>query len=225
MLTTILLIAVFIAAAADWAAVAKGWKRIEYFAKPITMVLLFGYLAAAGGFGSTLLISFVVGIIFSLGGDIFLMLSNRWFIAGLAAFLFAHICYIIGLNTLFGKPSLLWALVIGFVLAYSAARILRPILAAIREKGLGKLGLPVAVYGMVITLMLLSAILTIFRADWKISAAGLVSVGAFLFYFSDVILAWNKFVKPIQNGRLMNMIAYHLGQIALITGAVIQFSR
>ncbi len=225
MLTTPLLIAVFIVAAADWVAVAKGWKQIEYFAKPITMVLLFGYLAAAGSFGSTLLISFGVGIAFSLAGDIFLMLSNRWFIAGLAAFLLAHICYIIGLNTPFGNPSILWIVVIGIGLALFAARILRPILAAIREKGLGKLVLPVAVYGTVITVMLLSAIITIFRVDWNTSASGLVSVGAFLFYFSDVVLAWNKFVKPIQNGRLMNMIAYHLGQIALITGVVIQFSR
>lgn len=80
------------------------------------------------------------------------------------------------------------------------------------------------VYGVVITLMLLSAMLTLFRLEWKATPAALVSVGAMLFFFSDVILAWNKFVAPIKNGRMMNMITYHLGQIALIVGVIIRFA-
>jgi len=230
MLTTLLFIAVLAAAVADWVAVAKGWKKIEYIAKPITMVLLFGYLALAGGFGATPLICFGLGIFFSLAGDIFLMVSyarssNRWFLPGLAAFLLAHVAYIIGLNTPLGEPSPLWAIGIGIILAMTAARVLRRILAGVREKGLRRLVVPVVAYGMVITLMLLSAILTIYRVDWKTSASGLVSLGAILFYFSDILLAWNKFVKPIRNGRVMNMAAYHLGQIALIAGVVLQFAR
>jgi hypothetical protein len=73
--------------------------------------------------------------------------------------------------------------------------------------------------------MLLSAILTFYRVDWKPSASGLVSLGAILFYFSDIILAWNKFVKPVRNGRVMNMITYHLGQIALVSGVLLQFGK
>jgi hypothetical protein len=48
-------------------------------------------------------------------------------------------------------------------------------------------------------------------------------VGAFLFYLSDVILAWNKFVSPIKNGRIINIGLYHLGQIGLIAGVISQF--
>jgi uncharacterized membrane protein YhhN len=221
----LLFIAVLIAAVADWVAVANGWKKIETIAKPITMVLLFGYLALAGGFGVTSLICFGLGIFFSLTGDVFLMLSDRWFIAGLVAFLLAHVAYIIGLNTPLGNISPLWAIGIGIILAITAARLLRRILAGVLEKGLPRLVVPVVAYGTVITLMLLSAFLTIYRIDWKTSASGLVSVGAILFYSSDIILAWNKFVKPIRNGRLMNMVAYHLGQIALIAGVVIQFGH
>jgi uncharacterized membrane protein YhhN len=221
----LLFIAVLIAAVADWVAVANGWKKIETIAKPITMVLLFGYLALAGGFGVTSLICFGLGIFFSLAGDVFLMLSDRWFIAGLVAFLLAHVAYIIGLNTPLGNISPLWAIGIGIILAITAARLLRRILAGVLEKGLPRLVVPVVAYGTVITLMLLSAFLTIYRIDWKTSASGLVSVGAILFYSSDIILAWNKFVKPIRNGRLMNMVAYHLGQIALIAGVVIQFGH
>jgi len=225
MVTKLLFIAVLATAVADWVAVVKSWKKIEYIAKPATMVLLFGYLALAGGFGPTPLICFGVGIFFSLAGDVFLMLSDRAFIAGLVAFLLAHVSYIVGLNTPDGDISPIWAIGIGILLALTAARVLRRIVAGLREKGLQRLVVPVVAYGTVITLMLLSAILTIYRVDWKTSASGLVTVGAILFYFSDVILAWNKFVKPIRNGRVINMAAYHLGQIALIAGVVIQFAK
>jgi hypothetical protein len=60
--------------------------------------------------------------------------------------------------------------------------------------------------------------------SWNASAAALVSLGAFFFYISDIILAWNKFVAPIQHGRIYNIGAYHLGQIALIAGVITQFS-
>ncbi len=225
MLTLLLVIVVLVIAAVDWAAVAKGWRKVEYIAKPATMVMLLVTLALAGGFGATALVCFGLGIIFSLAGDIFLLLSNRWFIAGLAAFLLAHVSYIIGLNTPIGDASPLWAIVIGIILALATARVLKPILAGVREKGQGNLVVPVVTYGTVITLMLLSALLTIYRTDWKTSASGLVSLGAILFYFSDIILAWNRFVKPFKNGRVMNMVAYHLGQIALITGVIVQFGH
>jgi alkenylglycerophosphocholine/alkenylglycerophosphoethanolamine hydrolase len=224
--TTLLFMAVLVAAGTDWVAVAKGWKKIETIAKPATMVLLFIYLAVAGGFGATPLIFFGLGIFFSLAGDIFLMgVSDRWFLPGLAAFLLAHGSYIIGLNTPFALSSPLWATCIGILLAITAGRVLRRILTGVREKGLQELVVPVMVYGTVITLMLLSAILTFYRLGWKTSASGLVSLGAILFYLSDIILAWNKFVTPINYGRVMNMIAYHLGQIALITGIVLQFGK
>jgi uncharacterized membrane protein YhhN len=225
MLTTLIFIAVLIVAVTDWVAVAKGWRKIEIFAKPLTMVLLFGYLALSGGFGATPLICFGLGVLFSLAGDVFLLFaSTRWFLLGLVAFLLAQVAYIIGLNIPLGEPSSLWAFGIGIVLAMTTGRILRRVLAGVREKGQPRLVPPIVIYGTVITLMVLSAILTIYRVDWKTSAAGLVSLGAILFYSSDMILAWNKSVKPIKNGRLMNMIAYHLGQIALIAGVVLQFA-
>jgi uncharacterized membrane protein YhhN len=93
----------------------------------------------------------------------------------------------------------------------------------VRQKGLPRLVRQVQIYGTVITLMLLSALLTFNNANWDSSAAGLVAMGATLFFFSDVILAWNKFVNPIKNGRLANMILYHLGQAALVAGVIIQF--
>jgi uncharacterized membrane protein YhhN len=218
------IIIVVAVAVVDWIAVAKGWKKVEYLAKPWTMAALFLILAVVGRFSSLPLIFFGLGILFSLAGDVFLMFSDRWFIPGLVSFLLAHVAYIVGFNIPLPVVSPTWALVVALVLAFSAARLLRRIVAGLAAKGERKLISPVIVYGMVITLMLLSAMLTLFRLEWKATPAALVSVGAMLFFFSDVILAWNKFVAPIKNGRMMNMITYHLGQIALIAGVLIQFT-
>ena len=151
--------------------------------------------------------------------------SNSWFAAGLFAFLLAHASYIVGLNTPMAGFSPLWGIGVALILSLGAGRVLRRIVAGVRQKGLRRLETPVVVYGTVITLMLLSALLTFYRADWKSSAAGLVGLGAILFYFSDVLLAWNKFVTSVKNGRLANMILYHLGQFALVAGIMIQFHK
>ncbi|MDO9131019.1 MAG: lysoplasmalogenase [Anaerolineales bacterium] len=218
------IIIVVAVAVVDWIAVAKGWKKVEHIAKPATMVALFLLLALVGKFGSLPLIFFGVGVLFSLAGDVFLMLSKRWFIPGLVSFLLAHVAYIIGFNLPLPEVSPVWALAVVLVLAVSAARLLRQIVAGLSVKGQRKLIGPVIAYGVVITLMLLSAMLTLFRPEWKTTPAALVSLGAMLFFFSDAILAWNKFVSPIKNGRVLNMVTYHLGQIGLIVGVVLQLA-
>ena len=214
----------------DWVAVAKSWKKIEYTAKPTAMLVLLGFLLLAGAFGSLPLICFALGICFSLAGDVCLMFSythfsDRWFIPGLVAFLLAHVAYIIGLNMPLPDVSPIWSLGIAVILALTAARILRRILAGVRQKGLRRLVRPVGIYGTVITLMLLSALLTLNSPTWKISASALVALGAALFYFSDILLAWNKFVNPLKLDRLANMIPYHLGQFALIAGVILQYGK
>jgi alkenylglycerophosphocholine hydrolase len=224
------LISYFLIAILDWVAVVNGLKKVEYIAKPAAMLILLGLLLLVGGFGSLPLICFALGIFFSLVGDVFLMLSynslsDRWFLPGLAAFLLVHIAFIIGLNIPTPGVSPIWSLGLGILLALSAARLLRRILAGVTQKGLGRLVRPVALYGMVITLMLLSALLTLFSSWWNVYAAVLVASGAILFYFSDTLLAWNKFVKPLKNGRVINMILYHLGQLALVVGVILQFGK
>ena len=221
------LVAFFLVAALDWVAVARGWKRVEYIAKPGALVVLLGLLALVGGFGSLSLICFGVGLCLSLLGDVFLMisysrLSNRWFIAGLATFLLTHVAYTIGLNLPITGIPVLYGLGIALVLALAASCMLGRILGGVRARGSRQLVVPVAVYGVVITLMLLSAFLTFYRSDWQPSTSRLVALGAVLFYLSDILLAWNRFVAPVRKGRLFNMITYHLGQVALVVGCILQ---
>jgi uncharacterized membrane protein YhhN len=58
---------------------------------------------------------------------------------------------------------------------------------------------------------------------WQTVPALLVSAGALLFFISDALLAWNKFVIPLRQGRFISIIPYHLGQILLTIGAALHY--
>ena len=216
-----LVILAFIFAAFESLALWKGWRKLEFVAKPAVMVCLFIWLVATAGLQGALL-WFGVGILFSLTGDIFLLFIDRFFIFGLIAFLLGHIAYLIGFNVPFPETLGVWVFGIAIVVGLSAVRLLRRIVEGVRTTQ-KRLVAPVIVYGTVITLMLLSALLTLFRPDWASTPAYLVSLGAFLFYLSDIILAWNRFVAPIENSRMLNIGIYHLAQIAIVVGVAMQF--
>ncbi len=217
------LIFAFIFAALETLALYKHWHRLEYLAKPAVMICLFIWFYLNTALHGVML-WFGIGILFSLLGDVLLMLSlERMFIPGLGAFLLAHVCYIVGFQnqlTALSAGSLLVIVMLGA----SGIRVMRRILGAIRAKGQARLVLPVSIYSTVISIMLFAAMTTIFDPAWTTGASFLVSVGAFLFYVSDIVLAWNRFVAPIQNGRLINIALYHLGQIGLIAGIISQFA-
>jgi uncharacterized membrane protein YhhN len=116
-----------------------------------------------------------------------------------------------------------WSFVLLFFIAINGFRLLRRIVGAMRAQKQNTLVTPVIVYGLIISLMLFAALSTIFDITWTTSAAFFVSLGAFFFYLSDLILAWNKFVSPVKNGRTLNIVTYYLGQIGLIAGVITQF--
>lgn len=219
----IFLIAAFVLAALEALALHRNWFRLEVIAKPGVMLVLFLWLFTSAGLEGALL-WFGLGILLSLAGDVLLMISlDRLFLAGLVAFLMAHAAYIIGFNIPVPQMSV-WGIALAVIIGIGGARVIRRILAPLESKGRGRMRMPIAVYGVVISIMLLSAMLKLTDVAWDAGAALLVSLGAFLFYISDVILAWNKFVAPIPNGRIYNIAAYHLGQIALIAGVIAQYS-
>jgi uncharacterized membrane protein YhhN len=218
----LLIILAFIFAVLESLALYKSWRRLEYVAKPAVMVCLFIWLYFSVGLKGAPL-WFGVGILFSLAGDVALLRIDRFFMLGLINFLLGHVAYLIGFNTPLPQTTTVWSIGLAVVIGLGAVRVLRRIVGSIRAKGQKRLVVPVILYGTVITLMLLAAMLTLFRLDWDATAALLVSFGAALFYFSDIVLAWNKFVSPIKNGRMLNIGLYHLGQIMIVVGVGIQF--
>ena len=210
-------------AALESLALWKYWLKLEYIAKPAVMISLFLWLFTSTGLNGALL-WFGLGIILSLAGDVLLMLSlDRFFLFGLVAFLLAHLAYVIGFNIPLPEFSL-WGIVFAVMVSLGGARVIRRIVDALPSRGQARMRMPIIVYSTVISIMLLSAMIKLMDLTWDANAALLVSGGAFLFYISDIILAWNKFVAPIQYGRIYNIAAYHLGQIMLIAGVIAQFS-
>ncbi len=216
-----LIILAFIFAGLESLALWKGLRKLEFIAKPAVMVCLFAWLSGTAGLQGALL-WFGIGILFSLAGDIALLSIDRYFMLGLVAFLLAHIAYLIGFNSPPPDSPGVWAFVIAIVLGLSVMRLLRRLISGVRMTN-ARLVMPVIIYSTVITLMLLSALLTLSNPAWAATPALLVSLGAFLFYLSDIILAWNKFVSPIKNSRMLNIGIYHLAQIAIVVGVAMQF--
>ena len=219
----IFLIAAFIFAALEALALQKHWFKLEVIAKPGVMISLFLWLLLSTGLDGVLL-WFGAGILLSLVGDVLLMISlDKFFLGGLVAFLLAHIAYIVGFNI--PIPAInFFGIVFAVVIGLGGSRIIRLILDRLPATGQGHMRIPIIIYSTVISVMLLSAMMKLVDVSWEANAAALVAVGAFFFYLSDIILAWNKFVSPIQHGRIYNIGAYHLGQITLIAGVISQFS-
>jgi uncharacterized membrane protein YhhN len=218
----------FALAVLDWVAVAKAWKGVEYFAKPATMLALLAFVGMNGGFNPAQaggMVWFSLGLLFSLAGDVFLMLPKEQFIAGLISFLLAHVMYVIGFAPLqpLDTPQIFIAAVIALLVAAAGVTIYRRVAAGLLASGKGGLRMPVMIYTIVISVMLVSASLTLLLPNWAITSALAVTAGAALFFLSDAILAWNKFVAPLRYGRLANMSSYHLGQLLIALGAALHF--
>lgn len=204
-------------AVGDWIAVARENKTLEWIFKPATMlaIVLVAWLTMPSAQEVWLARFFLVGFVLSLAGDVLLMFSHeRAFVFGLSAFLLAHVAYIVGMNATL-PPLLAFILLIpiGLMNAWYITRVA----CALRANGQDALVTPIVIYGTVISLMFFSAWATLFRPEWTGARRAFVILGATLFYCSDAMLAWNRFVKPFRGGKVAIMVTYHLGQIALVT--------
>ena len=214
------LILAFAFAILEAIAVSRNLYRLEYITKPAVMVFLFVWLYSNTGLHRDPF-WFGVGILFSLVGDVLLIVPlESMFLLGLIAFLFAQISYIIGFKSEFTTINA-WSFILLLLLAITVSRLLQRIVLTMRAKGEKGLIVPVIIYGTVISVMLYAAMSTVYDPEWKTSAAFFASLGALLFWTSDLILAWNKFVSPVS--RLSSIVLYHLGQIGLIAGVIAQF--
>lgn len=200
-----LLVATLVVATVDWIAVVRDDRRTEYVAKPLTMVLLVATALALDPSNGTARGWFVAALLFSLAGDVFLMLPRDLFVPGLASFLVGHLAYIVGLRYLGTSAA---GFLIGVVIVGLALPVLGPrIVGAIRNTDDAGLAVPVVVYMTVISGMVVAA---------GASGVALALAAAVAFYVSDALIAWTRFITVLRHGRLAVMITYHLAQIGLV---------
>ncbi len=213
------MIVVLIFAILEWIAAEKKIKPLEYIAKPATMLALLWWMWQSVGLGGSIL-WFTLGAIFCLMGDVFLMIPRDLFIFGLLAFLAGHVFYVIGLNN--AAPYInLWGGAVVILLGAYLFWLYPKLASGLNEKGKTALKIPVLIYSLVISMMVYSALMTWTRPGWLTVPALLVSLGALLFFASDSMLAWDRFINPLSHARLRVMTTYHLGQIGILLGAML----
>jgi uncharacterized membrane protein YhhN len=183
--------------------VARRSRRLEYACKPAVPALLIAAALALESSSEAQRAWLVAALALALAGDVFLMLPRDLFVAGLAAFLLAHLAYVAGFQAagVSGGELARAAAVIALAAVLLAARLLPA--AAPAEPGVGP---PVALYSAAIWAMVAHAL----------TASPVAGAGAVLFMGSDALIAWNRFLRPLAWAPLAIIVTYHLAQ-ALLT--------
>ena len=204
MLQQILLFAIFISGLLYIIFDYRKKASLRYIFKPLTtlLIILLAVLqeTEVSEYYKYLIIS---GLVFSLAGDVFLMLAKDRFIAGLGSFFVAHLFFILAFAGDFG-PYWGWEYLIP-ILIYVVIflKILLP--------HTNKMSIPVVAYALVLAVFL-----------WQASGRGyvlggsspaLAFFGAVLFVASDSILAYDRFVKGYKFATLFIMLTYWLAQV------------
>lgn len=180
----------------------KHIKSWPYLLKPGTMVviILIGIMGV-GNSPSTYSWWILAGLLFSILGDIFLMLPKDRFVYGLVSFLVGHICYIVAFLSFPGSGEVnSW--ITGVLLVVAILYLLKLSKGVLNSGGIS-LFLPVTGYVAIITTMVWAAFYT---------QQPLMIAGAILFFFSDAILAWDRFIGKLTYRNYLVMIPYYLAQ-------------
>jgi uncharacterized membrane protein YhhN len=196
-------------AVGDWAAVGRAHKATEYVCKPAATTALLAAAAVVSPEHTGQRTAFVVALVFSLIGDVALMLPGDRLVVGLGAFLVGHVAYVVGFALRDGGASDygVGAAFVAIPTIVLGARFVR----ALRRSGHDDLTVPVIAYVLAIAAMVASAI--------AVGNAYAIA-GAALFFVSDSLIAEQRFVRPRRAVPVLIMVTYHLAQAGLVVSLV-----
>lgn len=205
-----LTILIFISASLAILAARGRQQTIHYIFKPLTVALII-LLALPAKYPTAPFYrrAIILGLLFSLAGDVFLMLPRDRFVQGLICFLVGHIFYIVAFARESGGAFSLWTMIPLLIYGCLMYGLLSP--------NLGSLRLPVGLYMLVILMMGCAAL-----SRWLMTGqegSGLAASGALFFIASDSLLAVDRFRGRFRNSHLLILITYFTAQwlIALST--------
>lgn len=187
--------------------------------KPLIMLSLLAYFISNID-ASAPYRMFIVAIICCLAGDIFLLFnktgSDIYFLAGLSSFLLGHIAYYLSFKNILNRYSennvgdkfILPGIMVFFTIIFLSQLI--PYVDA-------ELRLPVTVYAMVITLMMIGA--SKLNTRLRSVTSKRLLYGALIFTLSDCILSMSlfRFESEAPGFRIGVMSTYILAQYLLVT--------
>lgn len=146
------------------------------------------------------------GLLFSTAGDVFLMLPRDRFVAGLASFLIAHLCYAwaFGMGVPLAANPLLWLPY--FAVGGGVVALIWP-------------GLKPALRGPVVAYVIVIAVMASQAAErWHAMGSGVAlaaAIGAGLFVVSDGVLAVDRFRWPFRAARAVTLATYWAAQLLI----------
>jgi uncharacterized membrane protein YhhN len=181
-----------------WAEIA-GHRRARAVLK-VTASLGFvalGALEARGRFGALILAGLCLS---AIGDGLLLSAAKAQFLAGVGAFLLAHLAYAAAF-----APGARISPAAAVVLIAAGAGAM-----AWLWRRLGTMRIPVLIYTAAISAMLLLGLGT---------ARPLVRWGALLFYLSDLTVARDRFDRPGLVNRLVGLPVYYAAQVLLALSA------
>ena len=233
----------FLVAITEIFAEASHNEMVRFFSKPLLMILLLAfYIKSVAGGWNRLHRFLASSMVFSWIGDVALLFvpgsandqavmgipkNPNYFLAGLAAFLFAHMLYAISFANVSDRtqtPILRKKAWVIIPLVLYMAGLLYLLVPAIGANALTKpfLG-PVVIYSAAIATMVVFALNRFGRVSTQ--SFMLVFSGALLFMLSDSIIAVNKFMHPFATAGVFIMTLYIAGQYLIAKGALAQFRK
>lgn len=181
-----------------------SYPWLEYFFKPLATVLILS-IALSQWRSDQRPYSFWIttGLFFSLLGDIALLWPASYFLPGLAAFLVTHIAYLIAFTRDARFPAKVTIWLLYLAVAAGLYAFLFPNLPT-------SLKIPVALYSLLLASMAGQAMgrFLVLKSRSTRNAA----LGAILFMFSDLLLAFDHFHSAIFLAPVLVLTPYYVAQ-------------
>lgn len=183
-------------------AVAIGLNTAANVTKPLLLLLLIGVVVSNVSInGHPSLPWLIGGQLFSCIGDVALIPDGTmYFIAGMAGFAAAQICYITGyfrLGAKTGYAQRRWVLIV-YPLFWLAAN-------AALWSGLGAMRLPIAIYSLALVAMAMTSM----------SLGTVFGIGGTLFMLSDLTIGENVAYGDFPGSHFLIMATYIAGQVII----------
>jgi uncharacterized membrane protein YhhN len=203
-----------VVAVANWSTRLPGRDRFEAPTKLGAIALLVALAVTLSPVDDTVRAWFVLALLLSMAGDAFLLAGDRLFVPGLAAFLLAHVAYLVGFLLVDDwRPAGLAVGIVGSLV----------LLGTVGRRVLGAAGaLRPAVACYLVTILAMATV-----ACAALPPVGVA--GALLFVASDSLLGWRMFVvegasppgRPPAWMPPAIMATYHVAQLLLTLSLVV----
>ena len=198
-------------------AVLASWQFFDgaynTITKPLLMPMLMLYLyERSKGQVCLQTLWIFAALVFAWLGDLALMFPDQYFLPGIGAFFITQILYI-RLFVVHRMPYGKWSVIRTSVLVVYGGWLLTKLLPVA-----GDLAIPIALYGVTLVTMAAFAIngtMTPTPTSYRKGA-----IGAVLFVISDSLIAFDKFVSPLDYRELLVMSTYIVAQYLIVDSLI-----